>query len=49
MRDVFHESPNDVVPHACVVYEYENGNHVSEKHFAKRAEDQVKVSLHRAP
>jgi hypothetical protein len=43
-RDVFHDSPSDVVPHAGVVYEDENGNHLSKKHVAERAEDQEKVS-----
>jgi len=42
-RDTFHDSPSDEVPHAGVVYEDKDGNHLSKKHIAQKAGDQIKV------
>lgn len=42
-RDPFHESGGDVVPHAGVTYEDENGVHLSKKHVAQEPADQAKV------
>jgi hypothetical protein len=44
VRDGFHDSPSDVVPHAGVVYEDSDGNHLSKKHVAENLEEQAMVS-----
>jgi len=44
VRDGFHESPSDVVPHAGVVYESSTGEHLSKKQIAEKKEDQAEVS-----
>jgi hypothetical protein len=45
LRDPFHDSPSDPCSHAGIVYEDENGNHLSKKHVTEKQEEQAIVSL----
>ncbi|KAM5434658.1 hypothetical protein MferCBS31731_006604 [Microsporum ferrugineum] len=40
IEDPFHDSPSDKYPHAGVVYEDGNGNHLSKKHVTENREHQ---------